>query len=129
VAGDASPASGYVVRVDGQQLVIGGTSAVAPLWSGLTALLNQKLGRPLGFANPVLYGLAASSGAFQDITSGDNNGFTAGPGWDACTGLGRPNGTGLATVLSSYASVTAPTIRSSAPGASVPAQAATAAAD
>ena len=53
VSGDASPASGYVVRVDGQSAVIGGTSAVAPLWAGLTALLNQKMGKPLGFANPV----------------------------------------------------------------------------
>jgi kumamolisin len=104
VAGDASPTSGYVIRVDGQQLVIGGTSAVAPLWSGLTALLNQKLGRPLGFANPVLYGLPTSSGAFHDITSGNNNGFDAGRGWDACTGLGRPNGASLATALSAVAS-------------------------
>jgi kumamolisin len=99
VAGDASPLSGYTVRVDGQNTVIGGTSAIAPLWSGLTALLNQKLGKPLGFPNPVLYGLAASSGAFVDITSGNNNGFNAGPGWDACTGLGRPDGARLATAL------------------------------
>jgi kumamolisin len=99
VAGDASPLSGYTVRVDGQNTVIGGTSAVAPLWSGLTALLNQKLAKPLGFPNPVLYGLPVSSRAFVDITSGNNNGFKAGPGWDACTGLGRPDGAQLATAL------------------------------
>jgi kumamolisin len=99
VAGDASPLSGYQVRVDGQNTVIGGTSAVAPLWAGLTALLNQKLGKPLGFANPVLYGLGAASGAFVDITSGNNNGFNAGPGWDACTGLGRPDGSKLAAAI------------------------------
>ena len=101
VAGDASPLSGYVVRVDGQNTVIGGTSAVAPLWAGLTALLNQKLGRPLGFANPTLYGLPTSSGAFTDITNGNNNGFNAGPGWDPCTGLGRPDGAKLAGALAS----------------------------
>jgi kumamolisin len=100
VAGDASPLSGYVVRVDGQSSVFGGTSAVAPLWAGLTALLNQKLGKPLGFANPVLYGLAPSSGAFFDVTQGNNNGFNAGPGWDACTGLGRPDGAKLLAALS-----------------------------
>jgi kumamolisin len=99
VCGDASPQSGYAVRVDGQDVVIGGTSAVAPLWSGLTALLNQKLGKPLGFANPLLYGLSPGSGAFVDISSGNNNGYTAGPGWDACTGLGRPDGARLAAAL------------------------------
>ena len=100
VAGDASPLSGYIVRVDGQQAVIGGTSAVAPLWAGLTALLNQELGAPLGFINPRLYALAGSE-AFQDITQGNNNGFNAGPGWDACTGLGRPNGSNLLAGLKS----------------------------
>lgn len=103
VAGDASPLSGYVVRVDGQSAVIGGTSAVAPLWAGLTALLNQQLGRPLGFANPVLYGLPASARAFVDITSGDNNGFHAARGWDPCTGLGRPDGARLLAALRSHA--------------------------
>jgi len=94
VSGDASPASGYVVRVDGQSTVFGGTSAVAPLWAGLTALLNQKLGKPLGFANPVLYGVNAGGG-FVDITQGNNNGFNAAAGWDPCTGLGRPDGAKL----------------------------------
>jgi kumamolisin len=101
VSGDASPLTGYMVRVDGQNVVIGGTSAVAPLWSGLTALFNNKLGKPLGFANPVLYGLAPPSGAFVDITQGNNNGFTAGPGWDACTGLGRPDGAKLLAAIAS----------------------------
>jgi kumamolisin len=100
VAGDASPTSGYMVRVDGQNSVIGGTSAVAPLWAGLTALLNQKLGKPLGFANPRLYALNATSGAFVDITIGNNNGFSASHGWDACTGLGRPDGAKLLAALS-----------------------------
>jgi kumamolisin len=103
VSGDASPLSGYAVRVDGQNTVIGGTSAVAPLWAGLTALLNQSLGKPVGFINPLLYGLPAASGAFKDITVGNNNGFNAGPGWDPCTGLGRPDGARLLAALSGAA--------------------------
>jgi kumamolisin len=97
VAGDADPASGYQVRVDGQDLVFGGTSAVAPLWAGLTALLNQKLGKPVGFLNPLLYGVASSG--LRDITAGDNGAYAAGPGWDACTGLGSPDGAKLLAAL------------------------------
>ena len=99
VAGDADPASGYVVRVDGQTLVIGGTSAVAPLWSGLIALLNQKLGQPVGFLNPLLYGSLVGTGACQDITAGNNGAYTAQSGWDACTGWGTPNGSKLLQAL------------------------------
>ena len=88
VSGDADPETGYSVLVDGESLVIGGTSAVAPLWSGLIALLNQKLGKPLGFLQPALYGLPESADAFHDITSGSNGAFSAGPGWDAASGLG-----------------------------------------
>jgi kumamolisin len=96
VAGDADPATGYDVRVDGVDTVIGGTSAVAPLWAGLIALLNQVKGNPVGYLNPKLYGNAA---VFHDITDGNNNGFSARSGWDACTGLGSPTGTKLVTVL------------------------------
>jgi kumamolisin len=101
VAGDADPESGYRVRVDGQDSVIGGTSAVAPLWAGLIALLNQKLGHAVGFLNPTLYANGAGAGAFNDVTTGNNGAFSAGPGWDACTGWGSPIGTGLLQVLSS----------------------------
>ncbi len=100
VCGDADPETGYKVLVDGESLVIGGTSAVAPLWSGLIALLNQELGKPLGFLQPVLYGLPGSDGAFHDITSGSNGAFSAGPGWDPCTGLGSPEGENLLKALS-----------------------------
>ena len=99
VSGDADPASGYQVLVDGQSMVIGGTSAVAPLWSGMIALLNQKLGKPLGFLQPALYGLASSTKAFHDITQGSNGSFSAAPGWDACTGLGSPSGENLLAAL------------------------------
>ncbi len=97
VSGDADPETGYAVRVDGQNTVIGGTSAVAPLWAALIALLNQQLGKPLGFVNPLLYQLPES--AFRDITTGNNPAYKAGADWDACTGLGSPNGTALVAAL------------------------------
>jgi kumamolisin len=89
VSGNAAPESGYNILVDGQQEVVGGTSAVAPLWAALVALINQQKGSPVGFMNPTLY---ADKSDFRDITQGNNGGFKAGPGWDACTGLGSPNG-------------------------------------
>jgi kumamolisin len=98
VAGDADPQTGYQTLVDGSTQVVGGTSAVAPLWAGLVALVNQSLGAPLGFANPRLYELLGTA-AFHDITSGSNGAYSAGPGWDACTGLGSPDGTQLASLL------------------------------
>jgi kumamolisin len=97
VAGDADPQTGYVTIVDGQNGAIGGTSAVAPLWAGLTALINQQSGVHLGFFNTQLYAQASTS--LNDITVGNNGAYSAGPGWDACTGLGSPNGTLLATSL------------------------------
>ncbi|MGI4834913.1 MAG: S53 family peptidase [Janthinobacterium lividum] len=99
VAADADPNTGYQVRVDGQNLVIGGTSAVAPLWAGLLALLNQKLPRPVGFLNPLLYGSLAGQNVTRDITSGTNGAYAAGPGWDACTGWGSPRGEALLAAL------------------------------
>ena len=97
VSGDASPESGYTILVDGTQEVVGGTSAVAPLWAGLIALLNQQLGKKVGFLNPQIYALGEAP--FHDITSGNNGDFSAGTGWDACTGLGSPNGQALLTAL------------------------------
>jgi len=96
IAGDADPQSGYNVRVDGQDTVIGGTSAVAPLWAGLIALINAAKGNPVGFINPALY---QGTTAVNDIRAGDNGDFAASGGWDACTGLGSPIGTKLATAL------------------------------
>ena len=95
VSGDGDPASGYLVRVDDQEFPIGGTSAVAPLWAGLIALVNQKLNRRAGFINPLLY---ANPAALRNVTVGNNKvgsqdiGYNAGPGWNACTGLGSPDG-------------------------------------
>jgi kumamolisin len=97
VAGNADPATGYRVRVDGEEAVIGGTSAVAPLFAGLVALINQRAGRPVGYLNPLLYG--SPPGLFRDVTSGTNGLFAAGRGWDACTGLGSPIGIAVADRL------------------------------
>jgi kumamolisin len=107
VAADAAQESGYHVVVDGMSFPdpahdlppIGGTSAAAPLWAGLIALLNQSLSTRLGFVNPLLYQLPASSEAFRDITEGNNGDYQAGPGWDPCTGLGSPNGQKLRDAL------------------------------
>jgi kumamolisin len=98
VCGDADPQTGYKIRVDGTDESIGGTSAVAPLWAGLIARLNQQLGAPVGFVQPRLYPLLGT-GAFHDISQGSNGSYSAGPGWDACTGLGSPDGTALAAAL------------------------------
>jgi kumamolisin len=100
VAGDASPETGYQILVDGQQQIVGGTSAVAPLWAGLIALLNQQLGRKVGFLNPELYPLLGTA-AFFDVTQGNNGSYSAARGWDACTGLGAPVGTSLLSALKS----------------------------
>jgi kumamolisin len=113
VSGDGDPASGYMVRVDGEEIPIGGTSAVAPLWAGLIALINQKLGGRSGFINPLLY---ANPAALRDVTVGDNKvgsgeiGYSAAAGWDPCTGLGSPDGAKLLAIL-----------QSSHPGGGVPA--------
>jgi len=102
VAGDADPVTGYQVLVDGRRLVIGGTSAVAPLWAALVCRLSQGLGRRLGLLHPALYahaGTGVTPAGFRDVTTGSNGAYTAGPGWDPCTGLGAPDGQALLTAL------------------------------
>jgi len=102
VAGVADPQTGYQVRVDGQDVVFGGTSAVAPLWAGLIALINQQRGQPIGYLNPILYqnyAQLSQANALRDVTDGNNGGYSAGPGWDACTGLGTPDGALLLNAL------------------------------
>ena len=102
VAGNADPATGYQIFSDGRAQVVGGTSAVAPLWSALISRLAQAAGQRFGLVQPALYaGITpgADVAGFNDITSGNNGAYTAGPGWDACSGLGSPNGTALLTRL------------------------------
>jgi kumamolisin len=110
LAGDADPNTGYRIFLDGKWQVFGGTSAVAPLTAGLLALINEQLqkqfSKTAGHINPVVYAQHAVA-AFRDITAGTNDvsgtlhgEYSAGPGWDACTGLGVPNGATLLRLLS-----------------------------
>ena len=99
VAGVADPQTGYRVRVDGEDVVIGGTSAVAPLWAGLIALFNQKVGAPAGFLHPLIYGSHGGKAVFRDITQGGNGAYRAKAGWDACSGWGSPDGAKLLKLL------------------------------
>jgi len=97
VAGDADPETGYTVLIDGTATVVGGTSAVAPLWAGLIARINSARSTPVGFINPKLY--TSAPAPCNDITQGNNGAYSAAPGWDACTGLGSPDGQKIAAVL------------------------------
>lgn len=102
VAGDADPNTGLAFIVGGQWATAGGTSASAPLWAAIGAIADQMAGHPLGFINPALYKIAASSHYtqdFRDITVGNNTvststvdvpGYAAVTGWDPITGLGAP---------------------------------------
>lgn len=107
VAGNASPNAAYTgIFLEKSESTGNGTSASAPLWAGLIAVVNAALGVDVGFVNPALY--RTGSWAFRDITgapgptdNGQNGvaGYPAGSGWDACTGWGSPNGTALLTAL------------------------------
>jgi Pro-kumamolisin, activation domain len=107
VAANASFNAGYTgITVGGSDFVGNGTSASAPLWAGLIAVINAALGVNVGFVNPALYRIG--SWPFRDLTgaagpadnaNGGVAGYPAGVGWDACTGWGSPNGTALLTAL------------------------------
>ena len=92
VAADADPNTGYEIVVHGAQSVVGGTSAVAPLYAGLFASLGTKL----GFVTPTLW---LNQGAFNDITVGGNGLYNAAPGPDPCSGIGSPIGTSIAALF------------------------------
>ena len=102
VAGNADPQTGYQVLADGKAQVVGGTSAVAPLWAALVARLAQGTGKRFGLIQPALYA-GVTPGVdvtgFRDVTTGNNGAYSAGPGWDACTGLGSPDGETLLAKL------------------------------
>jgi len=102
VAGNADPTTGYQIYSGGKAQVVGGTSAVAPLWSALVSRLAEATGQRFGLLQPALYaGVTPGTDVpgFRDITSGNNGAYAAGPGWDACSGLGSPDGTVLLTRL------------------------------
>lgn len=91
--------------------IFGGTSAGSPQWAAITALADQAAGHRLGFLNPALYAIAAVPGlyryAFHDVTTGNNlwdgsgitTGYSAGPRWDAASGLGSPDAAHLIQLL------------------------------
>jgi kumamolisin len=95
VAADADPDTGYLIVINGQETPIGGTSAVAPLYSGLFAAFGRKLGTRFQFPD-VLW---QHPECFTDIIKGSNGSFQAAPGPDPCTGLGVPIGTALAPIF------------------------------
>jgi kumamolisin len=98
VAGNADPVTGYQIYSGGQAQVVGGTSAVAPLWAALISRLAEGSGQRFGLIQTLLYAGVTPGAAvpgFRDITSGNNGAYAAGPGWDACSGLGSPDGTAL----------------------------------
>jgi kumamolisin len=96
----ASHADGFFGMFQGGQAFMNGTSAAAPLWAGLITLINQLRGVPTGYFNDVLYGRLVPAGALRDVTAPGTNGYwPAGPGWDACTGWGSPNGGSIANLI------------------------------
>lgn len=96
IAGNADPQTGYKVTVDGESTIIGGTSAVAPLWAALIAQINQQAGIKAGLPAQLLY---QNPSDFNDITAGNNDGYSTSEGWDPVTGLGSPKGAAIARLL------------------------------
>lgn len=101
VSAVADPDTGYLIFVTNQETgesgwqMVGGTSAAAPLWAGIQALMQQAAAAQgidaLGFMNPRYYRIAQSDpGAFHDVVRGGNLVDEATPGWDFATGVGSP---------------------------------------
>ena len=99
VTGDGDPATGYEIYIHGQSTVVGGTSAVAPLYAGLFASFGKKL----GFVTPTLW---QNQKAFNDITAGSNGMYSAAVGPDPCSGIGSPIGTAIAGLFANQAAGT-----------------------
>jgi kumamolisin len=105
VAAVADPWTGYSTLIAGKASSMGGTSAAVPLWAALVCRLSETLGRKLGLLQPAIYASAAPGAAapgFRDITVGSNGIYQAAPGWDACTGLGVPDGAALVQLLGEH---------------------------
>lgn len=89
ISGNADPNTGYLCYIAGQWFPIGGTSAVAPLMAALYCLLKEATGHSSSFLLGFMY---THTNSFRDITQGNNGAYKANVGWDACTGLGVPDG-------------------------------------
>ncbi|HTC35792.1 MAG TPA: protease pro-enzyme activation domain-containing protein, partial [Bryobacteraceae bacterium] len=101
----------FLICNNGQWISVGGTSAATPLWAGFLALANQQAAanaQPrIGFANPPLYAIGAGSSYqsdLHDITTGNDGGFNALPGYDLATGWGSPAGQPLINSLTGKSS-------------------------
>jgi kumamolisin len=109
ITGNADPNSGYYLYCasEGGYITVGGTSAVAPLWSALVILINQALNNQstCGYMHPNIY---SNPQCFHDITSGSNGSYSAKVGYDLCSGLGSPNGQLIANLFSSGEHVSPP---------------------
>jgi subtilase family serine protease len=128
VAADANPYTGLVMVVEGKTIVIGGTSLASPLWAGMTADMDQYLGRSIGLLNPYLYSIYSDKSeyqnAFHQVTSGFDGEYSAGSGYNLVTGLGSPNLPALASDLKSMGANMSVTVSTSqgAGGTAAPAQ-------
>ena len=123
------------VYENGQWEDVGGTSLASPIWAGYIAMVNQKAkaaGKSdVGALNPTIYAVGQSSQYstdFNDVTSGNNGTYSAGTGYDLCTGWGSPKGDTLAGALingvappaaDDFSIAASPTSVSVAPGKSV----------
>ncbi len=97
ISANADPNTGYIVYGEGSTMVVGGTSAVSPLWSGLLARINQINKKNVGFIQPLIY--KSQGAACRDITVGNNGAYSASPGYDLCTGYGSPDGEKLLSLF------------------------------
>lgn len=107
VAMNADPNTGFQIVLNRRTIVVGGTSAAAPLWASVNALINERRAsagvRPLGFFNPALYhvcGQAGAQGVLHDITTGSNGKYAAAVGYDNTTGWGSPSVSALLDAMS-----------------------------
>lgn len=103
VAALADREPGYSIVLGGRPFIADGTSSATPLWAALLTRISQRSGAPIGWVNDRLY--AGAGRGFTDVVAGDNRvagaqtWFTAGPGWDACTGWGVPDGAEIERLL------------------------------
>jgi hypothetical protein len=123
---DGDPSTGIAVYLDGTYQVWGGTSMGSPLIAAIAAVAQQRCSLPTGFGllNPLLYSIAPSAGAFNDVTTGDNwifsqraGSYSAGPGYDLASGLGSPGSRFITALCGQVARAATSTATASAPGA------------
>lgn len=102
VAAIADPATPGFLYLDGEATEAAGTSLATPIWAGFCALINQARAKdgqgPVGLLGPRIYPFLGTAN-FRDIVKGNNGDYSAGVGYDMCTGLGAPNVASLVAAL------------------------------